>query len=131
MKENEKYLRKIIRKIIRKQIFWHRPMAYSFLKEDVEDSYRFIEEKDILISWCIFQGMRVLLTLTVLLLLRLADISLLSVLITVVYLPLEFFLLSSIPSYIFLYKKYKNADLGNFCPKTYIENQFDPYDKHW
>ena len=124
---NKKHLRKTLRKVVR---IMSRHSRYRMIINALEE-IRFLEKKDIIISLIIFGGMRSILILpTAFIILLPYDLSLLLVVATV-YVLIVFFLLAPIFPYIYLYLKYKNADLGGFCLNTYNKNQFNPYEKHW
>ena len=128
-----KDLRKILMKIIFKQYLGH----YYYwekekLKKEISDDFPFIKEEHISVSSLITLVARFSLALPFVLLFFIGNVqTLVFALIFGISVPLNFFIFSVIPSYIYLYRKYKDTDLDGFSWKTYEENKFDPYDKHW
>ncbi|MCL2212373.1 MAG: hypothetical protein FWB93_00865 [Oscillospiraceae bacterium] len=142
MNNKNKDLRKILRVIMNKQRFWgnNHLLGGPTLDKDILDDFPFFEKKHLETSFLISA-----ISFALIAIVSFATGGIISaimgfyepasmvvmVIVSIIAIPLNFYLLYQIPSYIYLYKKYKDSDLKGFTWQIYLDNKFDPYDKHW
>ncbi|MCL2212866.1 MAG: hypothetical protein FWB93_03450 [Oscillospiraceae bacterium] len=130
-----KQLHKMLRSIIFKQFFWNSPWFFGLFVVSVQKKYPFVDDGHLTVSRAILWVCEAIFAMPFIIIVFTGSIEAISMTLLLILLLASPFsaLLLSAPSYIYLYNKYKDVDMGTPEPrkKTLKENRFNPFDNHF